>query len=40
MIAGAQGEAYIVMPDGEIMLDGESASAAKRAEAAKVMRVI
>jgi hypothetical protein len=40
VIAGSGGAAYIVMPDGEVMLDGQSTSTTKRAKAAKVMQVI
>jgi hypothetical protein len=40
VIAGESEAAYIVMPDGEIMLDGASTTQAKRDEAAKVMQVI
>jgi DNA polymerase III sliding clamp (beta) subunit (PCNA family) len=39
-IAGFAGAGYIVMPDGQIMLDGATASAGKRQKAAKVMQVI
>ena len=39
-IAGFAGSGYIVMPDGQIMLDGSSASKAKRQKAAKFMQVI
>jgi hypothetical protein len=40
VIEGAGREAYIVMPDGEIMLDSSGVSKAKTAKAAKVMAVI
>jgi DNA polymerase III sliding clamp (beta) subunit (PCNA family) len=40
VIAGFAGAAYIVMPDGEVMLDGQSTSPSKRARAAKAMQVI
>ena len=39
-IAGFAGTGYIVMPDGEIMLDGVSASDTKRRKAARIMQVI
>ena len=38
-IAGFAGTGYIVMPDGEIMLDGDSASAAKRKKASQIMQL-
>jgi DNA polymerase III sliding clamp (beta) subunit (PCNA family) len=40
VIAGDEGRAYIVMPDGEIMLDGASASKLAAKRAANFMQVI
>jgi hypothetical protein len=40
VIAGFAGAIYIVMPDGEIMLDGASTTKSKRANAARIMQVI
>ena len=39
MIAGAEGRAYALLPDGQVALLAETASAPKRADAAKIMLV-